>query len=257
MTTADASKNLQSLLKKLKVKAEGEAPALPEDKALASKTLLTALVHGFMLWEATTTQAKIAVRKLEEAFVDTNELRIALPHETAKALGDRFPLAAERCLRMKATLQDIYRREHAMSLASLIDLPKRDARAYLDSLEGMPPFVAARLVVFSLGGHAAPVDWRLSDLLIEHRALPADHAEPGSASPWLERQLRAAESFAAATALQAWSDEHGQSPKHDRSAASGPVAMAELAVVSAPAKKAAKKAARKSADRAAGKGKPR
>lgn len=255
MTTQDPGKALQALLKKLKVRPDPEATPPPpaEDRRACEKALLDLLVHSFLLWEAASTQARTASKKLQDAFVDGNELRIALPHETAKVLGERYPLAAERCLRLKAALQDIFRREHVLTLAPLLDAPKREARAYLDSVDGVPPFVSARVVALGLGGHAVPADWRLVDLLLAHKAIPADHAEPSSASAWIERQVRASDAQAVAATLQAWSDEHGESPKYDRSSATGPVAMAELAVCARPrAKKAAKRAVKRP-ERAPGK----
>ncbi len=263
MSTQDAAKNFQSLLRKLKVKLDsGDHASSPvaessdELRLARAREMLDHLVHSFMLWEATQTQAKTAVRRIQDAFVDANELRIALPHETARVIGERYPLAGERCVRLKATLQDLYRREHTLSLVSLIDAPKREARAFLESLDGMPTFVSARLVVVSIGGHAAPVDWRLIDLLMAHKALPQDHADPASASSWLERQFRATDTAVVVAALQSWSDEHGEPPKFDRSTATEPVATKELAVCEKPRKRPVKKAAKRVPDRSS-KPKPR
>lgn len=263
MSANDAAKNFQSLLRKLRVKLDVEenaATAPPETtdelRLARAREALDHLVHAFMLWEATQTQAKAAVRRLQDAFVDANELRIALPHETARVVGERYPLAAERCVRLKAALQDLYRREHTLSLQALIDAPKREARAFLESLDGMPPFVSARLCAMSLGGHAAPADWRLVDLLLAHKALPSDHADPAAASTWMERQFRAVDTPAVVAALQAWSDEHGESPKFDRSIATEPAATKELAVCEKPRKRPAKKAGKRGPDRAT-KPKPR
>lgn len=256
MSNPDPAKALQSLLKKLKVKPDAEAaPAgLPADPAAGDRALLDLLVQSFMLWEASTTQARAGLKRLQEAFVDTNELRIALPHETAKVLGERYPLAAERCLRLKAALQDIFRREHVLTLAPLLEAPKREARAYLESVDGVPAFVSARVMALGLSGHAVPVDWRLVDLLVTHKALPAEHAEPSAASTWIERQVRATDAAVVGATLQAWSDEHGESPKFDRSSATGPVAMTELAVCARPRpKKAGKRGAKRPAERSPGK----
>ncbi|XVJ58305.1 MAG: hypothetical protein HEQ23_02460 [Tepidisphaera sp.] len=264
MSPNEAAKNFQALLRKLRVKldADEQAQAAPagestdELRLARAREALDHLVHSFMLWEATQTQAKAAVRRLQDAFVDANELRIALPHETARIVGERYPLAAERCVRLKATLQDLYRREHTLSLQSLIDAPKREARAFLESLDGMPPFVSARLFVISLAGHAAPADWKLVDLLVAHKAIPADHADPAAASAWLERQFRSGDAPAVLAALQAWSDEHGESPKFDRSIATGPTLTKELAVCEKPRKRPVKKSGKRPADRST-KPKPR
>jgi hypothetical protein len=253
VSVTDPAKGFQALLRKLKVKpdpadaAASHAAAEPSDEARVTRAreLLDLLIHSFMLWEATQRDAKAAVRRLDESFVDANELRIALPHESAKVLGDRYPLAAERCLRLRATLHDLYRREHRVTLLPLLAAPKREARAYLESLEGMPTFVAARLAVLGLGVHAVPVDWRLSDLLLAHKALPADYADPGAASSWLERHVRAGEAVAMTHALQSWSDDKGDSPKFDRSAAVAPMTLTEIPISRVPRVKPTKKAAKR------------
>jgi hypothetical protein len=250
VSVTDPAKNFQALLRKLKVKpdpsdAAPASDASEEVRVTRARELLDLLIHSFMLWETTQRDAKAAVRRLDEGFVDANELRIALPHESARVLGERYPLAAERCLRLRATLHDLYRREHRVTLLPLLAAPKREARAYLDSLEGMPTFVAARLAVLGLGAHTIPVDWRLSDLLLAHKALPTDHADPGSASSWLERQVRSGEAVAVTQALQAWSDEKGVAPKFDRSAAVAPMTLTEIPISRVPRVKPAKKAGKR------------
>ena len=67
-----------------------------------------------------------------------------------------------------------------MSVATATRLTKW--RVSPKQLDGMPTFVSARLVGVSIGGHAAPVDGRLIDLLLAHKALPPDHADPAAAS---------------------------------------------------------------------------
>lgn len=218
MTTSDPAKVFATLLKKLRAKHEcGELTPACADPALAGAALLEQLIFDFMLWESSTAQAKAAVKRLGESFVDHNELRVAMPHEIAAALGERCPLALDRSLRLRSTLQDLYKREHIVTLAPVAVAAKREARQYLESLDGMPPFVAARLTVFGMGGHAIPADYRLVELLRGAKALPADVGAPADASAWLEKQVRANEAAASVWALQAWSDAEGQSPKHDLS----------------------------------------
>ncbi len=218
MTTPDPARAFQSLLKKLRAKHEcGDMPSTCADPALAGAALLEQLIFDFMLWESSTAQAKAAVKKLGEIFVDHNELRVAMPHEIAAALGDRCPLALDRSLRLRSTLQDLYKREHIITLAPVAVAAKREARQYLESLDGMPSFVAARLTLFGMGGHAIPADYRLIELLRNAKALPADADSPAHASSWLERHVKANDAPASVWALQAWSDAEGQSPKHDLS----------------------------------------
>ena len=111
--------------------------------------------------------AQEALAALQDEFVDYNEMRIGMSDELAELLPKRYPLAGERCQRLRAALNTVFQREHRLSLASLAESPKRESRAYLDSLEGITPFVASRVTLLGLGAHAFPVDQRLVAVLAE------------------------------------------------------------------------------------------
>jgi len=236
LSSSDPAKVFAALLKRLRGKHEGVPPVIPDDPASHGSALIEQLIYSFMLWEASSSQAKVGARKLAESFADLNELRVAFPHETAGVLGERYPLAVERCLRLRCVLQELYQREHAMSLVSLISAGKREARQYLESMPGMPTFVAARMLAIGLGGHAVPADYRLMELLSDEKALPEDVDGPGEASAWLERQVRASEAGVVASVLQGWSDEKGTSPKFDRSFAASALTVPVGVSVTGPAK---------------------
>ncbi len=209
MSSSDPVKKFASLIKRLKAAhapevhpAHGAAGTPPE----WSDALVDELIYSFLLWETNSPHAKSALRRLRENVVDYNELRVCLPDELSLIMGDRYPRAFERAQRLRATLTDLYRREHAISLAHLSSAPKREARLYLESLDGMPPFVAARLLLVAFAGHAFPVDERLRDLLAaEGVAEPA--ATPEAVSGWLERHVRASDAISTYALLQTWSDE--------------------------------------------------
>ena len=82
---------------------------------------------------------------------------------------------------------------------------KRDARAYLLSLEGVPTFVAARVILLGLGGHAFPVDTRLVKLLAAEDVLEPK-LSPETATGRMERMLRAGEATSAYLAIESWAD---------------------------------------------------
>ena len=130
-------------------------------------------------------------------------MRVCLADELAGMIGERYPKAVERCARLRSALNELYRREHAVTLARAAGLGKREAREYLDSLEGMPPFVSARVALLALGGHAFPLDERIHQVLLEEGAVPADLRLPDAAG-WLERQLRAGEALPAYLTLETW-----------------------------------------------------
>ncbi|QOJ01248.1 MAG: hypothetical protein HRU70_12430 [Phycisphaeraceae bacterium] len=211
MSVSDAGKAFLTLVKRLRAKyahAPSDSPVSQEPGG-AADGLVDQMVFGFMLWESSSSAAKTAFERVGSAFVDYNELRIALPEEIASVLGDEGALGLERATRLRASLRDVYGREHSITLAHVSEAPKREAWSYLRSLEGMPQFVAARLLVFGLGGHAAPVDRRLASLLHAEGACPEGLDEPWDIGAWLERQVRANEAGAVASVLQSWSDDRG------------------------------------------------
>jgi hypothetical protein len=202
VSAPDPAKKLSALLKRLR-STYGEAVSDPwmEGCPEGADPLLWHLIFCFLAWESTTSRAVAANKRLHTSVVDYNELRVCLPDELVAMIGDRYPRARERVTRLRSALNDLYRREHAVSLAKLVDMPKRDARQVLDSLEGTPAFVSARMMLLSLGGHSFPMDERIHQALVAEDAAPADIEE---AAGWLERQFRVGEAAPAYTLIEAW-----------------------------------------------------
>lgn len=216
MSAPDPAKKLNALLRRLKAQhAEAQRPPIALDAEDEFDLLVHQLVFSLLLWEASTAQAKTAFRRLRESVVDYNELRVCVPDEVACTLGEKYPLALERSLRLSSILNDIYQRQHGISLRRLLEVSKRECRAYLDSLEGMPAFAACRVCVVSALGNGVPVDERLRDLLAaEHAVDPA--ATPEACAAWIEKLIKPEDALETHLLLQAWSDEHGHPPKRER-----------------------------------------
>ncbi|MEC9372937.1 MAG: hypothetical protein VYC34_03800 [Planctomycetota bacterium] len=164
------------------------------------------LIFSLLVWECSTAKAELAWKRVQSAVVDHNELRVALPQEVREMLGERYPRVDDRIKLIRTVLHSIYLREHAVSLDHLKGAPKRDARKYLDSLEGIPPFVASRVMLLSLGGHAAPLDQQLLDLLIAEEIFEAG-TDLEKAAGILDRYVKASEGQDVYLLLEAWSDD--------------------------------------------------
>ena len=161
------------------------------------------LLYSFMLWESTPTLAAESLARLYDSFVDLNELRVAFAQEIAESFEQTDVYTAERAERVRATLNDIYAREHAISIDHLAEAPKREVRDYLESLEGMTGFVAARVTLLCFGGHAIPVDALLAGKLCKAGVI-APSVSPGKAGRWLERHIRAGQAHQAVLLMDAW-----------------------------------------------------
>jgi hypothetical protein len=228
LTAPDPAKKLAGLLKRLRAEHASELPAAAAGVPCADAAcegcpeghdrLLWQLIYAFLVWEASTSKAAAATRRLHAAVVDYNEMRVCLADELMGIIGERYPRAQERVQRLRASLNDLYRREHAVTLAKAAELPKRDGRAYMESLEGMPRFVAARMSLLAFGGHAFPLDERLHQALLEEGALPAE-LSVDDASGWMERHFRAGEAAEPYLLLELWMNDRPAARPARRAAA--------------------------------------
>lgn len=213
MTAADSSRELAALLRRLRERhpeaeaCAGEEPFSAGPVALdPERPLMGHLLRSFLLWESTTAKARAALKRIEAAVVDFNELRHCMPDELVRIIGERSPKVAERAMRLRTTLNRIYAREHAVCIERLTTAGKREAREYLDGLDGVPGYVAARTALLGLGAHAAPIDSRIHRRLVEAKVIGAE-AALGDATGVLERRVRAGEMPETYALLQAWADE--------------------------------------------------
>jgi endonuclease III len=195
-----ASDALRSLLERL----DGQACSFDVPEC-GIEPLLYEFLRSFMIWESSLTLAEARMARLLNGVVDCNEIRIFLPQELSEILGTDDPFSMERAMRMGSALNDLYEREHDVTVERLGEMNKREARSYLLSLEGVPPFVASRMLLLGLGGHAFPVDQRLVKLLAGEGVLSKNDTVE-SATNRLERVIRSGDAAQAYLAIEAWAD---------------------------------------------------
>lgn len=220
MSTADHAKHLAALLKRLKSRYE---PAMPPKRSPMDE-----LLFGLLLCDATTPKAEAALKRLRDAHVDDNDMRVTRPAEIAATLGKLYPRAEERAARLHAVLSDIYRREHNVTLTPVMSMSKRDAAKYIETLSGLPLFASARWQLLVLESHHMPVDDRMFSRLLAAGVVEAgDDVE--KAAGVLQRHVKHEDAVEAFVLLQAWSEDPDSEPS------------------AAPAKSATKPAAKSSA----------
>ena len=135
---------------------------------------------------------------------------------------------------MREALQEVFVREYAVAMKSIESKGKKEQRAYLDSMPGMVPYVAASVTLVSFGGHALPVDDKLVALLANEGVCEPD-ATPAEVESFLLRQVKAGDTLDAHLALQAWSDARKMPSK----------VVKKKAAKKTPTKKVAKKTTKK------------
>jgi len=124
---------LKSLCKRL-TKQFAVQPPPPTDP-------LQTLVRGAMSYEVPDTRAEEAMKLLEREFVGLNELRVATDLEIQELLGARYPEIQKRVAMITQSLNNIFEREHTLSLDRLKTVSRRDARQFIRELPEIHPFV--------------------------------------------------------------------------------------------------------------------
>jgi endonuclease III len=155
---------------------------------------LDALVRGAMSYDVSDSRADDAIRAISKEFVDLNELRVATDLEIQELLGQRYPAIEQRVAMITQALNDIFEREHTMSLDRLKTVSKREARQFLRELPGIHPFVEAFIMVMSLEGHAIPVDEGILAVLRDHEIVE-EQTSLEEAQRFLEHHLKAEEAY--------------------------------------------------------------
>lgn len=137
-------------------------------------------------------EADRAVDRALAAFVDWNDMRVSSAVELNKATGNAIPQGTQRCQHLIDALQAVFDCENRLSLDRLKGMGRREARHYLEQLNGVDEFAVASVILWSLGGHAIPVNDELLDTL---RAgdLINPSASRAEVQAFLERHVSAAD----------------------------------------------------------------
>ncbi|MFM7260880.1 MAG: hypothetical protein ACKO3W_09795, partial [bacterium] len=191
---------LQALVRKNSASAPiGETPVLPGHEP---NDPLAILLTNYLLWESTPKLAEEALGRLSRRVVDANELRVMLEREVIETLGEKYPYVEERATRLRATLNDIFRRQHRTSLDHLRGLSRKDQRAYLDGLAEIPPFVAGRTSVVAFENPAPIIDDSMVEVLVQEGAVDPS-ATTADVAGWIAKNFRVEEYLKVSASLDA------------------------------------------------------
>jgi hypothetical protein len=155
-----------------------------------SQEPLKALVRAAMTFDVSDSRAQDSVRAIEKEFVDLNELRVATDLEIQELLGVRYPEIEKRVAMITQALNDIFEREHTLSLDRLKTVSRREARQFLRELPSIHPFVEAYVMLMAFDGAAFPIDQMMLEFLKEEGALE-DSATIEDAQRFVEHHLDA------------------------------------------------------------------
>ena len=198
------AEELRSLYRKL-LKEHKPEPRQPLEP-------LKALVKAAMSYDVSDTRAEEAMRAIEKEFVDLNEFRVATELEVQELLGTRYPQIERRVSMITRCLNDIFEREHTLSLDRLKTISKRDARQFLREMPEVSPFVEAYVMLFALDGHCVPVDEETTAYLRDLGVVEED-AGVEDVQKFLEHHLKGEEFYDFYYAIRKAAHESGSRKK--------------------------------------------
>lgn len=162
-------------------------PEIPE-----SDDPLRRLAIGILGVGCSDAEAQRAINRALTTLVDWNEIRVSDGFELNKATGNMIPQGVHRCQQLIAALQSVFHHENRLSLDRLRSMGRREARHYLEQLDGVGEYSVASVLLWSLAGHAIPVNDRLLAALRD-ADLVNPSASRGEVQGFLERHISAAE----------------------------------------------------------------
>jgi hypothetical protein len=164
--------------------------------------LVDLFVHSYLLWQAPSGDASAALKRLKASFIDWNDLRVSLTSDIVDVIGARYWRVGDRVSRMREAMNGVFRREHKVSLDRLRTLMKKDAVSYMETLPGMIPFVANRVLLVGVDFHSVPLEEFGVQLLVQAGVLPVGMPMV-EATGWVNRHVKADEARAAHLSLVA------------------------------------------------------
>lgn len=154
----DYAKKIHKLHRSLKKKHPKVSISTYEDPA-------DALVYAIISEHLLDRQAKAAIKRLDDFFVDLNDLRVSREEEIVEMIGEDTPVARKTASTLTTALTCIFDDHHKVSLEALTKIGKRPAKSALEKMEGVSRFVVDYCMLTALGGHAIPLTEQMVEYL--------------------------------------------------------------------------------------------
>jgi endonuclease III len=188
------SKKLRKLYSTAKRKYRREKMPVHEEPA-------EALVHGIVSELLPYKVLARVFRKINEHFVDLNDLRVSRVEEVTSVLGADSPENREVASKLSTVLGAIFEKYNAVSLTPLRQTGKRAARETLEKIEGLGRFPIDYCMLTSLRAHAIPLTPPMTEYLRKNELIEPECDEQTLES-FLARQITAAQAWDFYTVLR-------------------------------------------------------
>lgn len=177
-----------------------------------------ALIYSMISEYLSELATKSAMQRLDQCFVDFNDLRVSRADEVVEMLGEDTPDTRMVSATINKVLNAIYNSYNKVSLEALKKMGKRPAKQILEKIEGVSRFAVDYCMLTSLGGHAIPLTNTMIDYLKANELVDPD-ADHQQIEGFLSKQISAKNGYEFYALLRAESESE-QSRKKKKAAAS-------------------------------------
>ena len=179
---AEYQKKIKQLFTKLKKQGDKVAPAELEEPM---ELLMFSILSNY----SSEARAAAAVSKLSSAIVDYNELRVTPVAEIVEIIGKDYPHCRKAAEEIGEALHAVFNQLHELNLQFLKAGPKRQAEAFIASLDTISAHARAMMSWRCLGGRVVPLDSNMYAYLVKNDYLP-ENVDIEEAQKFLTSKLK-------------------------------------------------------------------
>ena len=158
------------------------------------KDPIEAVVYAVVSEQTTLKQAKSAIKKMKSHFVDFNDLRVSRAEEVIEVIGVTKEVGTKVAGNMSQILNTIFDRYDVVSLETMFEVGKRQAKKELEELGCMGSFVIGYCFLTALKGHSIPTTETMIEYL-RRNDMVYPSADKSTIEGFLERQISSSDGY--------------------------------------------------------------
>ena len=178
------------------------------------------LAIGILGVDSREEEVERVVNRLMANMIDWNEVRVSTVEEVQDGIDHKTIGTYKACRNLINALQAVFNMENKLSLDRLKSIGRREAKQCLESLNGVSEYAVASVVLWSLGGHAIPVNNRLLQSLRD-ADLVNSSASRAEVQAFLERHISAVQAKEFCIAMRSFSAGKGTAARRSKTRITG------------------------------------
>jgi endonuclease III len=185
--TKNIAGKIQQLLRNLKRK-------YPKPVCPVYEEPVDALLFAFISEQSTEQQADAALKKINEHFIDLNDIRVSRPEEIVEGAGADAGFTIQAAVNLTAAMATIFEKYNMVTLTDIKKLGKKPIREIICQIPTVSPFVVDYCMLTAFGAHAVPLTAKMLDFLRTEK-IAAPGADPQQLSQMLARHIPAKDAY--------------------------------------------------------------